>query len=108
MTAGYCQPGNCTSRPATSPLNSRALPSTGAGRPRRWQAAATANGSRSLVWMLTMCDMRFVPPLEKGLVERKTDLGSRRWRLAGSGDVAGAGRVDRVGTGDLRASNREA
>ena len=48
------QPGRCTIRPVASPLKWWPVPCTGAARPSRWQAAATAAGSVTRVWMVTV------------------------------------------------------
>ena len=54
MTAGYCQPGSRTTGPSASRLLSFAVPCTGAAKFSRRQAAATACGLRTLVWMVTI------------------------------------------------------
>src|SRR4051794_7050520 len=76
MTAGYCQPGSCRSRPVAWPPKSVAVPGAGAGRPRRRQAALTAAGAWTFVWIVTMWDMR----------ER---LLSGGWMVAGSARAGG-------------------
>ena len=52
-----------TSKNYASWLNSSAVPCTGAVRPSRLPAAASAAGSCSRVWIVTTCDMRWGPPV---------------------------------------------
>ena len=46
-----------TSKPVASPLKSLAVPWTGSARPSRLHAAITARGSRTFVWIVTVCDI---------------------------------------------------